>query len=59
MSKYYINPIGLLHEMFATYSSKPKFVLVEESGPGHSLTYGYQVPLFYVVHFASSEHVFP
>ena len=45
MSKYNSNPVGQLYEMFMNRSSSPKFVLVEESGPGHSLTFGYQVSL--------------
>ena len=42
MSKY-DNPVGLLYEMFVGHPLSPKFVLVEESGPGHSLTFVYQV----------------
>ena len=42
MSKY-ANPVGLLYEMFVGHPLSPKFVLVEESGPGHSLTFVYQV----------------
>ena len=47
MSKY-DNPVGLLYEMFVGHPLSPKFVLVEESGPGHSLTFAYQVrfPIF-------------
>ena len=45
MSKYDSNPVGLLHEMLAVQGDVPRFVLVEESGPPHSLTFGYQVPL--------------
>ena len=48
MSTYHSNPVGLLYEMFVNHSSSPKFVLVEESGPGHSPTFGYQVSLLFV-----------
>ena len=46
MAKYDSNPVGLLHEMLVDRGDAPRFVLVEESGPRHSLTFGYQVPLF-------------
>ena len=46
MSKYDSNPVGLLHEMLAVQGDVPRFVLVEESGPRHSITFGYQVPLY-------------
>lgn len=45
MSNYYNNPVSCLYERFAQQVAKPRFILVEESGPSHAPTYGYQVPI--------------
>ena len=58
MSKYNSNPVGQLYEMFMNHSSSPKFVLVEESGPGHSLTFGYQVSLLCLFSYSFIIYVF-